>query len=227
MSADLVHEIERFVNESPTNEKRRQYLENILKEHAIAYTALPFEDGINLYAEGSYKNRNNHHVILVAHYDAVVCQNAYLDNTAGVVLLAALKTRQPDWSVLFTDKEEPPYCGKGAKNFIPYAKPEDIFINIDIIGTAPHFIFDILETYPREKLEELATLTHAQIAKTPFQDATIFDSAGLPAIHISSDNANNSWYHCHDGPGSSTLTFVDNDSLHKAMDLLEFIVPLV
>jgi len=225
----IIHEIEEMVRNSYSDTLRREYIESFLKEKGISFEQVKGDNCIDIFSAGTFTTKNyNFKPILVAHYDTVHPENAYLDNTTGVIMALLLKMKFPKIGVLFTDKEEPPYMGRGARLFAPRVKKDNLIINLDIFGTSPNLIMaKMRKSNSLTLLEDIFKKTGIPIVDTPFQDGTIFDMESVaPVIALSSANDNGGWYHCHDAE-QPTLQWISEENLQANYEKIKELLTIV
>jgi hypothetical protein len=153
-------------------------------------------------------------------------ENAYLDNTTGVIIALLLKLKYPEIGILFTDKEE--HMGIGARLFAPRVKKNNLIINLDTLGTSPNIVMAIMrKSTSFTLLEDISKKTGIPSVGTPFQDGTIFDAeSAAPVIALSSANDNGGWYRCHDAE-QSTLQWINEENLQANYEQIKELLTIL
>jgi hypothetical protein len=121
----------------------------------------------NIIAEGTDKR-----ILYIAHYDIINQFNAN-DNSASVINLLAFKKLFPFKSIALTDKEEPPFYGKGARLLCDYIRENNIrqVINLELTGYGSNLLYD----------EILDPINRGEPCHFAFSDSNIIKST-MPEI---------------------------------------------
>lgn len=205
-------QIHDFIQRSSTNEKRRQNLILELQKRNLQVEHELIADVHNVFVRGKS------HLWLSAHYDTIDPLHSYIDNTTGVFLAMELKTLLPEVNVMFFDKEEPPFLGKGA-SLTQVIDTHNIVFNLDVVGIGDAIIYDA-----QREIEELNRRGLVWM-RTPPCDTQSLWRRGIEAITIS--NAEKSprggincekWRYCHSS--YDTLDTISDSSIEKTEETL-------
>jgi len=139
-------------------------------------------------------------ILYMAHYDVInkFCAN---DNSASVINLLAFKKLFPYKTVVFTDKEEPPFMGMGAKLLCSYIREKNVqkIVNCELTGYGSNILFD----------ETLDLVNVGEPCHFSFSDANIIKQEFPNIVKVNTiitfRNDKKIIYHCHS----------DRDSIDK------------
>jgi len=181
---NIINRIATFIEHSPTAEKRRENLIKVLSQLNISFSKQTFKEGYNFIAKGTGN------LWFSAHYDTVNPQFSALDNTGSVFSLIYLKMKIPSANVVFFDREEPPFMGKGSEHFALTSGHGIKMVNLDVIGKGNTFL---LKKFNNSFTKEAKAILQLDTYQMPFTDADICNELGVESIMLAGA------YKLHDG----------------------------